>query len=107
MSSGSWFPWWSPMNNLTKASALSSPRWPLSPSASKPPFHTLKKNMPTAIESLNLGFLLDGKWREDGERIEILSPGTRQRVGFTYRATSADAEAAIRAAARAFEITRK
>jgi acyl-CoA reductase-like NAD-dependent aldehyde dehydrogenase len=63
--------------------------------------------MPAAIESINLGFLLDGKWRNDGERIEIYSPGTRQRVGATYRATSADAEAAIRAATRAFEITRR
>jgi glyceraldehyde-3-phosphate dehydrogenase (NADP+) len=63
--------------------------------------------MPAAIESISLGFLLDGKWRDDGERIEILSPGTRQRVGFTYRATSADAEAAIRAAVRAFETTRR
>jgi acyl-CoA reductase-like NAD-dependent aldehyde dehydrogenase len=63
--------------------------------------------MPTAIESINLGFLLDGKWRNEGERIEILSPGTRQRVGVTYRATSSDAEAAIRAATRSFEITRR
>ena len=63
--------------------------------------------MPATLESINLGFLLDGKWRDDGERIEILSPGTRQRVGFTYRASSADAEAAIRAAVRAFEITRR
>src|ERR1700730_7659905 len=63
--------------------------------------------MPAAIESINLGFLLDGKWRNDGERIEIYSPGTRQRVGVTYRATAADAEAAIQAAARAFEIARR
>ena len=63
--------------------------------------------MPAAIESINLGFLLDGKWRNEGERIEVLSPGTRQRVGVTYRATSADAEEAIRAATRAFEITRR
>jgi acyl-CoA reductase-like NAD-dependent aldehyde dehydrogenase len=63
--------------------------------------------MPAAIETINLGFLLDGKWRNDGERIEILSPGTRQRVGFTYRATAADAEAAIRGAVRAFETTRR
>jgi len=62
--------------------------------------------MPTALESINLGFLLDGQWRDDRERIEILSPGTRQRVGFTYRATAADAEAAIRAAVRAFATTR-
>src|SRR6202790_5582406 len=63
--------------------------------------------MPAAIESINLGFLLDGKWRSDGERIEIYSPGSRQRVGATYRATAADAEAAIRAATRAFEATRR
>ncbi|HXN53464.1 MAG TPA: aldehyde dehydrogenase family protein [Candidatus Acidoferrum sp.] len=63
--------------------------------------------MPAAIESINLGFLLDGQWRNEGERIEIFSPGTRQRVGVTYRATSADAEAAIRAATRAFEVTRR
>jgi acyl-CoA reductase-like NAD-dependent aldehyde dehydrogenase len=63
--------------------------------------------MPAAIESLNFGFLLDGKWRNDRERIEIYSPGTRQRVGATYRATAADAEAAIRAAVRAFEVTRR
>jgi glyceraldehyde-3-phosphate dehydrogenase (NADP+) len=63
--------------------------------------------MPAAIESINLGFLLDGKWRNDGERIEVYSPGTRQRVGVTYRATSADAETAIRAATRVFEITRR
>src|ERR1700732_2172829 len=63
--------------------------------------------MPTAIESINLGFLLDGKWRNEGERIEILSPGTRQRVGVTYRATSSDAEAPIRPATRSFEITRR
>src|SRR5712671_4410978 len=63
--------------------------------------------MPAAIESINFGFLLDGKWKDDGERIEILSPGIRQRVGLTYRATVADAETAIRAAARAFEFTRK
>jgi hypothetical protein len=35
--------------------------------------------MPAAIESINLGFLLDGKWRSDGERIEIYSPGSRRR----------------------------
>src|SRR5258707_104242 len=63
--------------------------------------------MPTAIESINLGFLLDGKWRNEGERIELLSPGPRQRVGVTYRAISSDAEAAIRAATRSFEITRR
>src|SRR5260370_15610001 len=36
----------------------------------------------------------------------MLRRGSRQRVGLTYRATSADAEAAIRAATRAFEVTK-
>jgi acyl-CoA reductase-like NAD-dependent aldehyde dehydrogenase len=63
--------------------------------------------MPAAIESIHLGFFLDGHWRNEGEPIEILSPGTRQRVGVTHRATSADVEAAIRAATRAFEVTRR
>src|SRR5229473_8289692 len=63
--------------------------------------------MPAAIESINLGFLLDGQWLTKGKPIEIFSPGTRQRVGVTHRATSADAEAAIRAATRAFEVTRR
>ena len=63
--------------------------------------------MPAAIESIHLGFFLDGHWRNEGEPIEIFSPGTRQRVGVTHRATSADVEAAIRAAARAFEVTRR
>jgi acyl-CoA reductase-like NAD-dependent aldehyde dehydrogenase len=75
-------------------------------SLNRPRFRTRKK-MPATIESIDLGFLLDGRWRNDRERIEIYSPGTRQRVGVTYRATSAEAEAAIRAAVRVFEITKK
>jgi glyceraldehyde-3-phosphate dehydrogenase (NADP+) len=39
--------------------------------------------------------------------VEILSPGTGERVGSTYRANAADAEAAIASAVRAFQITRK
>jgi acyl-CoA reductase-like NAD-dependent aldehyde dehydrogenase len=55
----------------------------------------------------DLGFLLDGKWHTSGERIEIRSPGTNQLAGTTVRATAADAEAAITAAVRVFETTRK
>src|SRR5262249_7515540 len=65
------------------------------------------KLMPAAIESLTFGFLVDGHWRNEGERIEILSPGTRQRVGVTYRAGNSHAEQAIRAAVRTFEPTRR
>jgi acyl-CoA reductase-like NAD-dependent aldehyde dehydrogenase len=57
--------------------------------------------------SFDFGFLLDGKWHTSGERIEIRSPGTHQMVGTTVRATSVHAEAAIAAAVRAFETTRK
>jgi acyl-CoA reductase-like NAD-dependent aldehyde dehydrogenase len=57
--------------------------------------------------SLDLGFLLDGKWITTGDAIEIRSPGTGQLVGTTRHATAAHAEAAIAAAVRAFETTRK
>lgn len=63
--------------------------------------------MPTAIETPEVGFYVDGNWHTSGERIEIYSPGTHQLVGCTYRATGAHAEAAIVAAVRAFEITRR
>jgi acyl-CoA reductase-like NAD-dependent aldehyde dehydrogenase len=59
------------------------------------------------VASLDVGFLLDGKWHTDGEPVEIYSPGTGQLVGVTYRASSSQAEAAIAAAVRAFELTRK
>jgi glyceraldehyde-3-phosphate dehydrogenase (NADP+) len=57
--------------------------------------------------ALDVGFLLDGKWHTDGEPVEIYSPGTGQLVGVTYRASTNQAEAAIAAAVRAFELTRK
>jgi acyl-CoA reductase-like NAD-dependent aldehyde dehydrogenase len=53
------------------------------------------------------GFLLDGKWHTEGERIEVRSPGTGELAGTTHRATAAHAEAAIAAAVRAFETTRR
>jgi acyl-CoA reductase-like NAD-dependent aldehyde dehydrogenase len=63
--------------------------------------------MPTATEAKTFGFYVDGGWRSDGERIEIRSPGTGEVAGVTYRANAAQAEMAIAAATRAFEITRK
>src|SRR5574340_495619 len=53
--------------------------------------------MPVTAEALDLGFFLDGKWRTDGQRVEIYSPGTGQLVGITYRASAKDAEEAIAA----------
>jgi glyceraldehyde-3-phosphate dehydrogenase (NADP+) len=63
--------------------------------------------MPTATEAKTFGFYLDGRWRSDGERIEIRSPGTSELAGVTFRASAEQAEQAIVAAVRAFEITRK
>jgi len=53
------------------------------------------------------GFYLDGKWLTEGERFEVLAPYDRAVVGGSYRATAVHAEAAVRAAQRAFQITRK
>jgi acyl-CoA reductase-like NAD-dependent aldehyde dehydrogenase len=61
----------------------------------------------TNTTTLDMGFLLDGKWLTDGEPVEIQSPGTGQLVGTTYRASTKHTEAAIAAAVRAFETTRK
>ncbi|HEY2461318.1 MAG TPA: aldehyde dehydrogenase family protein [Candidatus Acidoferrum sp.] len=61
----------------------------------------------TVSETLDLGFYVDGKWSSDGEGVEIRSPGTGNLVGVTYRASVRQVEAAIAAAVRAFETTRK
>ena len=53
------------------------------------------------------GFYLDGKWISEGERFEVLAPYDGAVVGASYRATAAHAEEAVRAAQRAFQVTRK
>src|ERR1700723_2264916 len=53
------------------------------------------------------GFYLDGKWLSDGERFEVLAPYDHAVVGSSYRATATHAEEPVRAAQRAFQITRK
>jgi acyl-CoA reductase-like NAD-dependent aldehyde dehydrogenase len=58
-------------------------------------------------KTFDSGFLVDGQWRTDGDRIDIHSPGTGRLAGSTYRATAADLELAIAAAVRAFETTGK
>ncbi|MBI3949804.1 MAG: aldehyde dehydrogenase family protein [Acidobacteria bacterium] len=52
-------------------------------------------------------FLVDGQWKTSNERIEIRSPYNGEVVGFTYRAIPDDIEAAIEAASRAFQETRR
>ena len=68
---------------------------------------TFTNTTPTNTSALNVGFLVDGKWQKDGEPVEIHSPGTGRLVGTTYRASAKQAEVAIEAAVRAFEVTRK
>jgi len=63
--------------------------------------------MPTATEINTLGFFVGGNWCVEGERVEILSPGTGEVVGVTFRADAARLEEAIAGAVRAFEKTRR
>lgn len=60
-----------------------------------------------AARAANYPFLLNGKFVTEGEPVEIRAPWDQSVVGVTYRATPAHAEAAVQAAVRAFEITRK
>jgi acyl-CoA reductase-like NAD-dependent aldehyde dehydrogenase len=54
-----------------------------------------------------IGFLLDGKWLHEGEAFDVLAPYDGRVVATTFRATPAHLDAAIQAAGRAFDITRK
>src|SRR5580693_4482729 len=53
------------------------------------------------------GFLLDGKWIEDGEPVEIRAPYDGSVVGRVFRGRHQHAEAAIAAAVKAFGTTRR
>lgn len=61
----------------------------------------------TRMPVKNWGFFLDGKWLTEGEAFEIHSPFDHSVVGKGFRATAAHAEAAVWAAQRAFETTRR
>src|SRR6202790_1510903 len=53
------------------------------------------------------GFLLDGKWIEAGDAIEIRSPYDSSIVGRVFQGRREHAEAAIAAAVKAFGTTRR
>jgi acyl-CoA reductase-like NAD-dependent aldehyde dehydrogenase len=53
------------------------------------------------------GFLLDGKWIEEGERVEVKSPYDGNVVGHVFQASRVHAEAAIAASVKAFSTTRR
>ncbi len=54
-----------------------------------------------------IGLLLDGQWLSEGEPFDVLAPYDARLVATTFRATPAHLNAAIEAAVRAFETTRK
>jgi len=53
------------------------------------------------------GFLVDGKWIEDGDTVEVKSPYDGAVVGRVFQGRRAHAEAAIAAAVKAFGTTRR
>ena len=50
-------------------------------------------------------FLIGGRWRTSGEKVEVRSPYNGEIVGITYQATPDDVEAAIEAASSSFQQT--
>ena len=61
----------------------------------------------TATPVATHGFLLDGKWIEDGDVVEIRAPYDGSVVGRVFQGKRAHAEAAIAAAVKAFGTTRR
>jgi acyl-CoA reductase-like NAD-dependent aldehyde dehydrogenase len=53
------------------------------------------------------GFLVDGKWIEDGDTVEVKSPYDGAVVGRVFQGRRAHADAAIAAAVKAFGTTRR
>lgn len=54
-----------------------------------------------------LGFLIDGRWLEEGTAFDVLSPFNGTLAGIAHRASASHLEEAIQAAQRAFEVTRR
>ena len=61
----------------------------------------------TATTVKNFGYLLDGRWAADGEVVEVHAPYDHEVVAAITYANRKAAEAAIAAATRAFETTRR
>ena len=61
----------------------------------------------TATPVATHGFLLDGKWMEDGDPLEIRGPYDGSVVGRVFQARREHVEAAIAAAVKAFGTTRR
>ena len=61
----------------------------------------------TRITTKSYGFLLDGRWVSEGKPVDVVAPHDGSVIATTFLAAPAHVEAAIQAAARAFEATRK
>src|ERR1700675_2071893 len=61
----------------------------------------------TIAEVATHGFLVDGKWIEDGEVVEVKAPYDGTVVGRVFQGSKQHAEAAIAAAVKAFGTTRR
>jgi len=61
----------------------------------------------TATPVSTQGFLVDGKWLESGDIVEIKSPYDGSVVGTVFQGRREHAEAAIAAAVKAFGTTRR
>jgi acyl-CoA reductase-like NAD-dependent aldehyde dehydrogenase len=61
----------------------------------------------TATPIATHGFLLDGKWIEEGDQVDIQAPYDGSVVGRVFRGKREHAEAAIAAAVKAFGTTRR
>ncbi len=59
------------------------------------------------VSTKTFGFLVDGQWISEGETFDVKSPYDGRTIAAVHRPTPAHVEAAIRAAVRAFETTRK
>jgi acyl-CoA reductase-like NAD-dependent aldehyde dehydrogenase len=61
----------------------------------------------TATPVITQGFLVDGKWVEEGDPVEIRGPYDRSVIGRVFQGRREHAEAAIAAAVKAFGTTRR
>ena len=61
----------------------------------------------TATPVSTQGFFLDGKWREEGDAVEIHAPYDGSVIGRVYQGRTDHAQAAIAAAVKAFGTTRR
>ena len=59
------------------------------------------------VSTNTCGFLVDGRWISEGNALEVRSPYDGTLVAVTFRPTPEHVEAAIQAAERSFEITRR